>query len=334
MTTTIDAPLISAVIPTVGRAEYLTRCLASLAGQTMGVQEVIIVHAGADFETEEVVRDPRWATAGMQVVYHRYGERNAAAQRNFGVAQARGDWLLFLDDDVEFEPEWVEEMMRPMLGDAGVAATTGHITNQFLFEPPPSFRLYIRLFYRVRPDKMAGRLIGPAIQTGFASIPLEVTPVEWLSGGCAAIRRESFDRVGGFAPYFAGSSPGEDMDLGYRLSRGWKVMFVPSARIHHFQAGGGREKLAHEQYQSMRSRYAILRRAMGRGKFSALLEVFGWVVFQGISEVLSLRKSIRPRFLPAWWGRLQGMWSCVWWTPPENTCGLAQERIGRREKAH
>ena len=77
----------------------------------------------------------------------------------------------------------------------------------------------------------------------FRRQPRTLIPCEWIRGGASALRRDAFESVGGFASFFKGSSPGEDLDLGYRLSRKWKVYYVPSAKCIHHQAPSGREEI-------------------------------------------------------------------------------------------
>ena len=60
--------------------------------------------------------------------------------------------------------------------------------------------------------------------------------VDWVSGGCLAVRRSAFDQVGGFDPaYFMFV---EDVDLCARLgAAGWKVVFTPIAEVVHSVGG-------------------------------------------------------------------------------------------------
>lgn len=308
-------PGIAGIIPTVGRPAMLRLCLQSLAGQTLKPSEVVVVHCGEDRETQEVVEDPSWRDAGITCRYFRYGTRNAAAQRNFAIQQTACEWLLLLDDDVELEAEWVAELIAPLRRDPGTGATMGRLVNQPLASPSFWWRLYRRLIGGAAALE-PGRLAGAAMPNGFPAEATEPIPSEWLGGGVAAIRRTAFDSVGGFAPYFDGSSPGEDLDLGYRMSRHWRVWFIPTARAVHHAAAAGRSPSAEYQYQSMRSRYAILARAFGRTRAGAVLHLVVWMVFQGVSEIAALRKGAVVNPAPVWAGRIHGVVSCLAWTPP------------------
>lgn len=303
---------ISAIIATVGRPELLKLCLDSLTRQTAPVSEVVVVHCGNDAATRAVTNDPRWREAGMHVRYFHHHERNCAQQRNFGIQHAAHDNLLLVDDDVEVEPHWSEELFKPIWTDPNVGATMGRIVNQPLATPTFFWRLYrIVLHGRVKGFE-PGRLIGAALPNGFPTTAEQPITCEWIGGGASALRRQAFASVGGFAPFFEGSSPGEDLDLGYRLSRAWKVYYVPSARCIHHQAPSGRETSDQHQYLSMRSRFGILTITMGRKRHVALAHIGLWALVQFLSEVASLRHGVLRSDLPrAWSGRLRGFFSCI-----------------------
>jgi N-acetylglucosaminyl-diphospho-decaprenol L-rhamnosyltransferase len=311
---------ISAIIATVGRPELLRLCLESLAKQTVRIAEVVVVHCGDDAETMALTSDPRWREAGIDVRYFHYPERNCAQQRNFAIKRANYDSLLLIDDDVEVDPHWAEELFRPIWTDPKVGATMGRLVNQSLATPTLSWRLYrILLHGRVKGFE-PGRLIGAALPNGFPSTAHRPIACEWIGGGASALRREAFESVGGFASFFSGSSPGEDLDLGYRLSRKWKVYYVPSAKCIHHQAAGGREKSDQHQYLSMRSRFGILTITMGKSRYVALGHIGLWALLQFLSELASLRRGVlRPDLPRAWSGRLRGFLSCVTATFPQKS---------------
>lgn len=304
--------LISGIIATVGRPEMLRLCLESLANQTVRVSEVVVVHCGDDAQTLALTRDQRWREAGLDVRYFHHAERNCARQRNFAVQQSRYDNLLLIDDDVEVDPRWVEELFNPIWKDATVGATMGRLVNQSLAKPTPFWRIYRTLLHGPAAGFEPGRLVGAALPNGFPLTAQKPIPCEWIGGGASAVRREAFEEVGGFASFFTGSSPGEDLDLGYRLSRKWRVLYVPTARCFHHQAAAGREDPDRRQYLSMRSRFGILTITMGKSRRLALAHIALWALVQFMSELASLRHGLlRPDLPRAWSGRLRGFLSCL-----------------------
>jgi len=303
---------ISAIIATVGRPEMLRLCLDSLTKQTVPVAEVVVVHCGDDEGTRALTKEPCWSNAGLDVRYFHYPERNCAAQRNFAVSHASYDNLLLIDDDVEVDAHWAEELFAPVWSDPKVGATMGSLVNQPMATPTFFWRIYRTVLHGRTKGFDPGRLVGAALPNGFPTTAHGLIPCEWIGGGASALRREAFESVGGFASFFAGSSPGEDLDLGYRLSRNWKVFYVPAAKCVHHQAFGGREGSDRHQYLSMRSRFGILTITMGKSRYTALGHIGLWALVQFLSELASLRHGVlRPDLPRAWAGRLRGFWSCV-----------------------
>ena len=307
-----ESPAISGIIATVGRPELLRRCLESLAKQTAPISEVVVVHCGDDTETMAVTSNPCWAEAGIDVRYFHHAERNCAQQRNFAIERAKYDNLLLIDDDVEVDPHWAEELFRPIWTDREVGATMGRLVNQPMATPTLFWRIYRTLLHGRAKGFQPGRLIGAALPNGFPTTAEKPIACEWIGGGASALRREAFDAVGGFASFFAGSSPGEVLVLGYRLSRTWKVYYVPAAKCIHHQPPSGREASDQHQYLSKRSRFGIHNITMGKSRHAALAHIALWAMVQCLSELASLRRGHLRFDLPrAWSGRWRGFLSCL-----------------------
>jgi GT2 family glycosyltransferase len=248
----------------------------------------------------------------MDVRYFHYPERNCAQQRNFAIQQAKNENLLLIDDDVEVAPDWVEELFKPIWTDSRVGATMGRIINQPMATPTFFWRVYRTILHGRVKGFEPGSLVGAALPNGFPTDAEESIRCEWIRGGASALRREAFRSVGGFASFFSGSSPGEDLDLGYRISRRWKVYYIPSATCVHYQAPSGREAIDQHQYLSMRARFGILSATMGKKRYVALAHIGVWAVIQFLSELASLRRGVfRPDLPRAWSGRLRGFYSCI-----------------------
>lgn len=313
----LDGSDITTVIATIGRAGDLEVCLDSLAAQTVRPADVMVVHSGADQETRALCeRD--WPAKGLRVRYFACPHKGAALQRDFGIRHSDTMLILMCDDDVELEPRWIESLLQVVAHDSKVGAAMGRILNQPLLAPTALWRLYRRIVASPERAAQPGAIVGALVPNGFREGPGDPVACEWLGGGVTLLRRAAYLDVNGFAAHFRGSSPGEDLDLGYRLSRRWQVWYVPAATCLHHASASGRERIGRHQYLSVRSRFAFCRVSAGMNSAGSMAHVGLWAAFQTLSELSQLRRGrLRPDFVDACLGRIRGMWSCVGWVPSD-----------------
>jgi glycosyltransferase involved in cell wall biosynthesis len=111
---TTDRPLISVVIPTFNRARQVQAAVKSVLGQTYQKFEAIVVDDGSTDGTGEALQNivnPE-VSSGNQVRYFFQPNQGQSAARNKGIAEARGDWIAFLDSDDVWLPEKLEWQVR------------------------------------------------------------------------------------------------------------------------------------------------------------------------------------------------------------------------------
>jgi len=115
-----DVTEVSIVVPAYRAAGHLRRCVASLCAQRSDkVFEVIVVVSGNEEDdlsyADELPRDPL-----VTVIVHR-PRLSAAEGRNLGVAQSRGDTLVFTDADVVAQEGWLVALLTASAGQRCVA---------------------------------------------------------------------------------------------------------------------------------------------------------------------------------------------------------------------
>ena len=192
---------ISVVVPTCNRDDLLATCLGKLApgAQTLSndLYEVVVSDDGNSPEKNESVasRFPwaRW-TAGPC--------RGPAANRNHGASQARGDWIVFTDDDCLPDTAWLE-----------------------------AFRL------AAEKSRELQVLEGRTLATGERKSIDTEAPINTHGGflwSCNfAIRRQLFRELGGFDEAFTAATM-EDVDLALRIrKRGMTYKFCSDALVLH-----------------------------------------------------------------------------------------------------
>ena len=265
-------PTVSAIVPTIGRPQSLTRLLNSLATQTYRIDEVVVADGSSDGRTAAVIADPRWTQAGLAVRRIPVSPPHAVRQRNAAIAVASGELLLLLDDDVELERDCVAMMLRDLDADRDAVAVMADFNNQNWAMPTQVWRLYLRFAHGLGDGEWQGRVIGPLLRYGFNPPPKETKRCEWLGSCNSLIRRAAFERAGGFSDFFLRrSTMNEDVDLSLRLARQGHILFCPYARLGHFHDPGGRVSPQESAEDDLVNRFHALHRSAGRSRSAAFV---------------------------------------------------------------
>ncbi len=207
------APRVSVIVATRNRRRLLARAVASVDRQRHRDFEVIVVDDGSDDGTIEWLRAQR----PQDCLVEHDRPRGAAASRNDGLAQARGEIIAFLDDDDVWHPEYLETQIAQLDSDHAVEmSTTGH----------------------VEVDR-AGRVTHPDLTSLCGSANSRVRmlaecPVHTMS--LVACRRSAFLRVGVFDETL---EIVHDLDWYVRfLAAGCRYAHDPAVRVERAVPGG------------------------------------------------------------------------------------------------
>ena len=209
----------SVVIPTYRRRELVLRNVAALDRQQLRDFEAIVVDDGSDDGTAAALRD---LEVSFPLAVIEQPNAGAAEARNVGARAAKGELLLFLDDDMEADPALLAEHERSHREGAGLVAGDMPIHPD---SPPNLLSWGVGRWAETRRERLlsAGEEIG----------------VDDLLTGQISISREDFFRLGGFDTTFTreGLFGGEDIDFSHRaLKAGLKPVFNPDAISYQYYA--------------------------------------------------------------------------------------------------
>jgi len=205
----------SIVIPTRARPDYLRVALASIAPQAAA--------AGADV----VVVDDAGPSAQIEALSARFGARyephpaplGLNVARNTGVERSHGELVVFVDDDVDARPGWLDALLRAARQHPRTAVFTGPIRPRLDGRPPRS----------------CGRE-GPPI-TALDLGPHD-TDARYAWGANMAVRRRALERVGPFDVSLRDG--GDEQEWQERLRAhdpDATVLYVADAAVAHRRAG-------------------------------------------------------------------------------------------------
>ncbi|MEQ1948429.1 MAG: glycosyltransferase [Bryobacteraceae bacterium] len=265
---------VSVIIATRNRVEPLKRCLLSLDKQTMPVIETIVVDSSDGDDTERLLASLK-EHVRFSLSYLRSSIRSAAVQRNQGADVACGTHVLFLDDDVVLESNFVAELMKafdtPDFPNVGGAS--GTIVNQTFVEPRGLNRFLLGFALGRWSGSYSGRLLGPAVN--FLPRAIDgIQPVEWLPSCCAAFPKSVFLRYR-FGSTFQGYSFAEDVHLSARIGQSFQLINMGKAKLFHEDLGGATHRdwvaLGHS---IVMNRHLIMSTVMGKRGLANLLRLF------------------------------------------------------------
>ena len=222
-------PLVSILIPNRDQKETLEKCLNSIwEKSTYKNYEILIVENNSSSPEifnyyREIEKRP-----GVRILTWKEGF-NYSAINNFGEKSAAGDYLLFLNNDVEvINPRWIEELLgncqRKEVGIVGA-----------------------KLYYPDDTIQHAGTVIGiggiaghaflnmPRSRTGYlhkASLQMDLSAV---TAACMMMKRQVFEQLGGFEERL--SVAFNDVDLCLRTEQaGYLVVYNPEVELYHYES--------------------------------------------------------------------------------------------------
>lgn len=234
-----DQPLVSIVIPVYNKVELTAACLNSLAGQPcQSTFEVIVVDDCSSDGTVDYLAE----CSGLTVL------RNAdnagfIDSCNRGAAAARGEFLVFLNNDTTVTEGWLDALLAPLHDDPAVG-----IVGARLVYPDGRLQEAGGLIFSDGSGWNYGRGDDPELpQYNFLS------EADYVSGACLAIRRREFQDLGGFDRRYRPAYY-EDTDLCFQVrAAGRKVIYQPAATIiHHEGATSGTDEASGtKRYQAV-----------------------------------------------------------------------------------
>jgi GT2 family glycosyltransferase len=221
-------PRVSIIIPSSCRLRatnsYLSSCLSSIVRVTTydNYEIMVIGHS----EIPPAVALEVASRGGTHIPYD--GALNIAAKMNLGAATARGDYLLFLNDDTEVvTPDWIESLLefaqQPDIGAVGAK----------LLYPEGLIQHAGVVLTAEKGVHWHGRF--PATHPGYANSCVVHRNCLAVTGACVMSRADAFHAVGGFTEQL----PLDFNDIDYCLKlidAGQRVVFQPHAQLLHHEA--------------------------------------------------------------------------------------------------
>jgi glycosyltransferase involved in cell wall biosynthesis len=197
-------PLVSFVIPVLNGENYIARCLLAIRNLqcSEGESEVLIMDNGSTDHTHEIIHNLGFDFQVVPGVH-------VSTLRNQGALKAQGEYVAFVDSDVELTPYWLHNGLAGFRDRKVVA--NGCIPDV------PKDATWVQNAWDLH---QRGR-----------QIEAEPTPVSWLSSMNLIVRRDDFLAVSGFNDHL---ETAEDVDLCYRLGQRGTLLYNPGMKAVHW----------------------------------------------------------------------------------------------------
>lgn len=224
-----EEPLVSIIIPNKDHVDDLKKCLDSIAHCTYQNYEILIVENNSEEEETFAYYDSiEKQNAKVQVLYWK-DKFNYSAINNYGSAQAKGDYFLFLNNDTEIiNEDCIQELlgfcMREDVGAVGA-----------------------RLYFEDGTIQHAGVIIGlggiaghifsntPHSQVGYFARVITQQDYSAVTAACVMIGKKEFEEVEGFDVNLAVAF--NDIDLCLRIRKlGKLIVYNPFAELFHYES--------------------------------------------------------------------------------------------------
>lgn len=221
------SPLVSIIIPNKDESETLAQCLESIERSSYQNYEIIIVENNSEKE-ETFAYYGKIQSDRIRIVFWP-DEFNYSAINNFGASEAKGDYLLLLNNDVQVITEdWLEELLSNcQREDVGIVGA--------------------KLFYPDDTIQHAGIVIGiggvagavftglPGVYSGYlhkASIQQDLSAV---TAACMMVKRSVYEELGGLEEKLKVAFNDVDFCLRAR-DKGYLVVYNPEVKLYHYES--------------------------------------------------------------------------------------------------
>jgi glycosyltransferase involved in cell wall biosynthesis len=235
--------LVSIIIPAYNAADFIGRTLDSVRAQSHPNLEIIVVDDGSTDSTRELVL--LVVTEDDRVRVISTTNQGVAAARNRGVAEANGTYIAFVDADDLWHPRKVEKqlaLLSSLPDDWGAVYTLYHFIDL--------------------DDRIVGNGGSRAISGYIYARHLSFRFIG--NGSTLLLRKQAFDRIGGYDSSYAAAGIGgcEDLDYELKLFAGYKVGAIAERLVGYRVYSGN---MSSDHTRMARAMTEVIERAIRRG---------------------------------------------------------------------
>ena len=297
-------PLVSIIIANYNGEKYLLTCLSSVLKTDYPNFEVILVDDGSTDDSMKLINELfiNELEKGKIRLFQNRKNLGAAASRNKGVKVAKGEIIVFLDNDTEVERAWLKELVKVLESNQKIGGACCK-----LLDFKKRDRIQVAGLKLIPHTGWGIGLGGKQRDDGRWDEQKEVAAIS----AALAVKREVVDKIGGFDEKLAVHT--EDLDFSWRIwLAGYKIVYVPTSRVYHWTK-------TPKQRKDMKATKAFVYFHINKNTFRTLIknyEVFNMIKYLGWAFLINLGRAIlvlvKRTDATAMYGFLKGLgWNLV-----------------------
>ena len=197
-------PLVSFIIPVLNGEDFIGRCLRSIRQQMFsgGEYEVLVIDNGSTDRTLQIIQE-------LGIAYEVVQKLKVSGLRNYGVSKTKGEYLAFIDSDVEIFSDWIEHAVFGLKHQRVVAGGC--------FPMIPLESTWVQKTWDLHQRRH--------------EVSTTMQPISWLPSMNLIVRRKDFIAINGFNEKLVTA---EDVDFCYRLGERGDIICNPNMRATHW----------------------------------------------------------------------------------------------------
>lgn len=249
-------PLVSVITVNYKQAEITRQMLQSLQNVTWPNLEVIVVdNASGSKSINQVCSEFSGITLIKSVL-----NRGFAGGNNLGILQAKGDFILLLNNDTEVEPDFIERLVETFSLDSSIGA----VSPKIKYFDNPHIIQYAG-YTELNPFNLRMKAYGSKQKDEGRWDKIKETP---YAHGCAfMIKRSALEKVGMMYEKYFLYYEEHDWSISIRKA-GFKIMYQPKSVVYHKESISVKKNSPLKTYYMNRNRILLMRR-----QFSLLKQI-------------------------------------------------------------
>lgn len=276
-------PKVTILIPNYNGKKWLEQCLPTIGKSTYPNKEILVVNNGSTDDSLEFLRKNYPNVKVLEIKKN----RGYAGANNFGVRFAKGKYILFLNNDTQVTPNFLEPLVEKMEKDKNIGAVQPQIrnmTDKSKIDSIGSFFtftgfLYHYGYFQPHKEKKYNKELS----------------VYSVKGACFLMKKKDYIDLGGIDESLV--TYVEESDLCHRiLLSGKKILYVPQSVVYHF--GGGDMSIMEKSevviFRSFRNRFISYLKNLGLKKLILVLPIHLF-----LCELLIIMSIFRGKFKQA-----------------------------------